>query len=108
MKEETREKIKRTKEENSRKVGDFNGYEIWVDSKNFMTIKGGTTHYYSSLYQLFYKINLEVNQRTIKNKDLDTLAETLEKREVKFLADLKDLLCELTFIEPEELVKELK
>lgn len=108
MKEETKDKIKKAKEENSRKIADFFGYEIWIDSRNFVTVKGGVQHYYSSLYQLFYNINLEVNQREVKHADLEDFARKLKKQEEQFLADLKITLGKFTLMEPEELLNELK
>lgn len=108
MKEETKDKIKKSKEENSRKLTEFYGYEIWIDSRNFVTVKDREQHYYSSLYQLFYNINLEVNQRGIKEKDLNNIAKKLESQEEQFLADLKDCLGRLCLIEPDELLNKLK
>lgn len=104
----TSEKIQKTKELNNKKLGEFRGYEIWIDSKNFVTVKDGIQHYYGSLYQLFYKINLEVNQRAVVDKDLENIAKSLQTREEHFLADLKTFLGGLSIMEPEDLVKKLQ
>ena len=91
-------------EEKCKKIMDFLGYEIYVDSRNFTTVKDGVQRYYGSLYQLFYKINLEVNQRSIKETKLDNIVKTLQGNEENFLFNLKETLGKLTFVEPEEII----
>lgn len=106
---ETIEKARKTREENERKIGEFLGYELWIDSRNFITIdKNGIQHYYSSLYQLFYGINLEVNQKKIKEVTLDNITKKLLEGESKFLSDLKEVLGTLTFMDPDKCINEKK
>ena len=90
MEKEKKEPIVRAK-----KIGQFGKYEVWVDKYNFMTIVDGVHHYYTSLYNLIYKLNIEVNQKTIRDADLNNLAKELRKNEELFEKNIKNSLDEI-------------
>jgi hypothetical protein len=90
MNKQTQEKAKKTKNENEYKLFDFCGYEIWRDSRNFMTKGKGATHFYGTLFALFRQLNLTQVER--KEKNIEFLVNSLKERDDEFVKKLDTVL----------------
>jgi hypothetical protein len=92
MKKETLEKIAKSKSDNCRKIGELCGYEIFVDSRNYIAVKERKNLYYSTLGSLYSSLNEKLIKEKVSSIDLTTVVNEIKKLENEFMSKLKETL----------------
>ena len=96
MKQEHKEKIRKTKQENRKKILEICGYEIWRDPFNYTTIKDGKNLYFSTFKNALIDIRYNLIRNKLENsKTLETAINRILEVDEIFLKALLDTVDKL-------------
>ena len=96
MTQATKDKIRKTSEDNEKKIMDLCGYEIWRDPLNYTTVKNGKNLYFTTFKNALIDIRNEVIRTDIAGaKMLDNAIKVINEVDEAFMKALVEALEKL-------------
>src|ERR1035437_9455246 len=91
--QETRDKMKKTQEDNRKKIMDLCGYEIWREPLNYITIKNNKNLYFSTFKNALIDLRNEVIRTDLAGaKILDNAIKVITAADELFMKALAQAL----------------
>lgn len=95
--------------EKTKRLGEFLGYKISANARNFIIDKEGyTTRYFSTLSSMFQTMRDDMTEKQIAKFDIDKLLEELSNLEKNFEDKLQQWLGKMADEDPENVWNKLK
>jgi len=89
----TKDKIKKTKSDNQKKIMDLCGYEIWTDPLNYTTVKNGKNLYFTTFKNVLIDIRNEIIRTDLNGaKVLDNAIKVITAVDESFMKALVEAL----------------